>query len=235
MPIATKHSTILEESHQNTISDDNKVVIERLDVKLFDDIKQLMEKAKQFEEEEEKCKRKIEKYKQLNEVAEEMIAKAENKKAELIKRNEFLKTCLEQKEDKKRQALKYWEDYGISVRQISSEEDNFQQYEFIYSKLTDNKKVTKSTGDTSGGQCSINLRYQDKRLEIVEPIPECLTEEAVGALNSRLIDSCVNVDTPTVDYRLAMIMIKKELIKCLPLSPRTSSHPPAETSSHTCT
>lgn len=176
----------------------------RLDIYIFEEIKDLMSKAKQYEQDEKECKRKVEKYNRSIEAAEEMIAKAQKKKEALVKRNEFLKDCLEKMEERKRQALRYWEDYGIEVKQVSTDEDSFQQYEFNYMKLP-----------MPTNQCSINIRYQDKRLEVVEQLPEILITDQLNELNARLTNNCVNARNGAVDYRLAMILIKKELVKKL--------------------
>lgn len=203
MPTATKHSIILEESHLAAAGDrtDNGQLSGRtklpsppsLDMKLFEDIRNLMEDAKKFEDHEREALRKIEKYNNCIKAAEETIAKAQLKKEVLQKRNEFLRNCLDELEERKVKALKYWEDFGIDVKQISNDDSDFQQYEFNYTKL----------------KCTVNLRHQNNRLEIVDQYPELLS---TNDLNDRLTKNCVN-PSGQVDYKLAMLTIKKELVR----------------------
>lgn len=195
----------------------------RLDIGIFKDIADLLENDRKLDEDEKKFLRKIEKYEKNIEQAQEMIHKAQQKKEELLKRNLFLKECLANKESARREALKYWDNFGIQVKQLTAETDDHEEYEFSYTKLKD------STPTTS---CVVGLRFQDGKLDIFEQVPEILTSENMKELCTRINDSCIRSNS--IDYRLAMLKIRKDLIKALSIS-KTSLHQPIGTSTHICT
>lgn len=212
----------------------NDAIPSKLDMVLFEEIDELMDNAIAYREEEKECQRKMEKYEKNIKVAEEMIEKAQMKKDALMKRNEFLRNCLEDRECARKRALKYWEDYGIDVKQLSTDADKFQHYEFNFTKLP--CKIVKQTRtEESTTSCVIGLKYHEGKLEIVEQIPEILQPDNLKALNMRLTTNCINQNADLVDYKLAMLIMRKDLIKALASRPRICSRPPTETNNHTYT
>ena len=271
MPIATNHSVIMEESHQKSAiyPDEEPIIIPpRLDLSFLGEIKEMFDKAKLYQQEEEACKRKIEQVEQGLEVAKDMLSKAQAKRDALVQRNEFLMGRLESRNERVKKAVQYWKNYGLDVKQVSNKSDPFEEYEFKFTKLpqkrvektmsapTQDQQQPSSSSTTStnnvlhqqqkSNTCSVSLKHQDKTLEISQLTPEILTPEDLSELNTRLTANCVNPDNGLVDYKLAMIMIRKDLIRSLNSCPaktaapsengsKTCEHQPAETSSHTCT
>lgn len=225
MPVANKNSTFLEESAWAGPDEDSPAYLglDRDVTAIWDDIITLLDKNKANQEEEQKSKRKLDRYNQAIAEAEEAIAKAMTKREALLNNNTLLKQSLDKFAARKQEALEYWANYGLEITQMSKEQDNFQQYAFKFTK------------PPAKGNSTVNLRFQNSRLEIVEQMPNILSLEDLTELNKRLTECCVQEDD-FVDYKLAMLMIRKALAKGLsPPRPKTSSHQPAETNNHTDT
>lgn len=202
--------------------------IPKLDIEFFEEIATLLRKSKEYQTQEKECRRKIEKYEKSIQAAEEIIEKAKAKRDALMERNEFLKNCINDRECAQKRALKYWSDFGIEVEQLDGE----NQYEFTFSKLPCNTTRQETT------TCKVHLSYQDGVLEIVEQIPEFIGRDNLAELNRRLTENCITPGrekTDLVDYKLAMLMIRKDLLKNLASVPRISSHLPTGTNNHICT
>jgi len=207
-------------------------IVPQIDKSIFSDIAELSDRLRSYKKEEEDAKRKLEKYDKSIAATMEMIERAQAKMDALVKRNEFLINRLEERESGIRRALKYWKDYGIDVRKISADDDEYEQYDFMYSKLphgaqgpTPNTETTANQGkpqsEGSGSTCVIGLRYEDGKLEIVEQNPEIIQPDELKIMNNRLTENCLGAKAGIVDYKLAMIMIRKDLIKALASLPRT--------------
>lgn len=250
--------------------DDDPFNVTPLDVPFFEEIGENIRTAERLEKEEKELRRKIEKLRIANEKGEEIIKKGKEKIEALRKQRDFLQSCVDKKDERIRNAVQYWEDYGLAVEQVSLESDPFEYYNFIFSKLPPKKAAVVLNGQSgdcnttarlnqslkTSTTCTIGLKHFEKRLEVVEQSPEVINPEALKLLNERLTGGqCLNKDNDHVDWKLAMLMIKGDLIKALkstatsssttvsatPLvseseaQSRTCEHPPAETSSHTCT
>lgn len=231
---------------------------------IFDDIVKLFERAKLYKRETAEAKKDVEKLDEALNKASEVLTQAEEKKEALIKRNRFLEGKLLEREKNIQAAVDYWRDYGLDVKQVHQKGDPYEQYEFIFTNLNRRRKNKKSIGSlepaaqTSNPQqsdqgdqpqasentastpqqqralCSVFLRYQDKKLELVGQDPDILSTESLTLLNEKLTHHCVNQTDGHVNWRSAMTLIRKDLMKGSPSS-KTCSHPPAGTSDHTCT
>lgn len=196
-----------------------------VDSELLGELKELLDKISRFEYEDQEDRRKVEKLMKCIKDAEETIERAESKKEGLQKRNELLRTTLENRRQTKREALEYWKDYGFDVAQLSKDGDSIQEYEFLYSKLSSNRKPRKQQtfipvdgdneppNENDNVRCAVRLRL-DENLQIVSQAPERLSTEQIEDLNSRLTPNCIGADG-VVDYKLAMLMIRRDLIKSL--------------------
>lgn len=213
MPIST--STTSRVSIADEIKADDSLRPPKLELALFDEISDMLQSIKSAKNQEDECLRKVDKIDRMLDEAKLSIARGKEALETLKRRNEFLQDKLDQREARVRQAIQYWKDYGFDVKQLSNEWDPFEQYEFIYTRLS----------------CSVQLKHENRKLEIVNQMPEVIVSDLLTELNGRLTASCVQ-DNGQVDYKLAMIMIKKVLTK---VAPKTSSHLSTETNSRTCT
>lgn len=161
-----------------------------VDPNLFEHINDAIDNLNSLNQEGKICNRKIEEYQKALKFAEDMITKAKEKKDSLMKR----KKTLELREEKRKEALKYWEEYGLEV-----EEEEKGRYKFIYTKLP------------LGQSCAITLRAGEQELEILAQEPELFSKEKLDELNTRIKSNCVHDNA--IDYKLAMLMIKKDLMK----------------------
>lgn len=226
MPVAQKHDIIPEDEQPPT----NVALPTLLDSDLFDEIIESLDKISQLKLEADENERKIAKLKTYIERADEMIEFAQGKRDQLNKKRTNLQQTLSSIEVRQREALEYWNNYyGLDIRQVSSDTDQFQQFEFIYKKLpsriaqseeenslNDPNKHAPTNRDSCGKtECSINLRIQDKKFEIVAQSPEILSADKLNELGSLMSSECIHSETGHIDYRLAMKMIKKELVKAL--------------------
>lgn len=190
MPVAQKQTIISEEDpcfKRQTI-----IKPIPLDSEVFQEIEEYILKIKQYEEETKEDKRRIEKLNVAIQLAQETVAKAVEKKDALIRKNLFLKTTLEEAAQRTNQALEYWKEYGLDIKEISE-----NQYEFIYTKLN----------------VSVGIKHDDKQLTVVSQDPKVISPDALIELNSKLTNTCIQSDGKSVDYKLAMITIKKDLMK----------------------
>lgn len=192
MPVADKKTTIIEDGQRF----DGQTVIKPISInfEILQEIHENLDKIKRYEEEIKEDKRRIEKANDAIRLAHEMVAKAEEKRNSLLRRNQVFKKNVEDTENRVKQALEYWKEYGIDIKEIST-----NHYEFIYTKL----------------KVSIGLKFDDKQLKVVSQDREVISPDSMNELNSRLTNNCVHADGTNVDYKLAMITIKKELMKNL--------------------
>lgn len=163
----------------------------RLNFELFQEIAENLDKIKNREAETKRDRLRIEKSNDAIKLALDTFSKAESKRDSLLKKNRFLKDTLEETANRTNQALNYWKEYGLDIKEIST-----NHYEFIYTKLN----------------VSVGVKFEDRQLKVVSQDPEVLTSDTLTELNSRLTNTCVHSDG-TNDYKLAMITIKKELMK----------------------
>lgn len=167
---------------------------ESLDPEFFEDLENLLRKTERLAEEEREDRIKINKLNQSIAQAREVLAKADVKRDVLVKKNLALKSALDDMNRRISESSEYWSKYGFDARRASDEDDDF---EFVYSKL-------------KGDDWTCKLRV--KQLKIVEQDPEVFDSEALEALNEKLNRNCLNQDG-VVDYKSAMIIIRKALIK----------------------
>lgn len=163
-----------------------------LDAGICEEIKESLDKIKLYEEETKEDKRKIEKLNEVITQAKSTLAKADEKKASLLKMNLCLKNRLEELDQRTKQALDYWKVFGLDVKEVAE-----NHYEFIYTKLP--REVT------------IGLKTSDNQLAVVSQNPELIDKESLTNLNNRLTADCVKSDN-SIDYKRAMLMIKKTLL-----------------------
>lgn len=204
MPVAQKQETFLDETQYQ--DEFTSLRAPKWDLGLFKEIKHFIDQIKAFKAEEEEDRRKVNKIGKYLEAAEEVIAKGVQKVEAMKKHNETLTVTLENANIRTEKSLDYWRNYGLDVREIGT-----NHYEFIFTKLTKS-----SQGADGGMKCAVGIKYHDKKLEIVSQEPEILTAEQIVELNNRMSTNCVK-DEGSVDYRSAMVMIKKELASGLPL------------------
>lgn len=138
------------------------------------------------------------------EQAHEIVVKGEDKIETLLRRNASLKAALEDAQQRIANSVAYWKDFGFDVTKVSKDGDNFEEYDYIYYKLGGDQQP--ATDDTQEPKYTIGLKFHEKQLEIVRQNPEILDSEALTALNEKL--------SKTVDYKSAMILIKKTLTSC---------------------
>lgn len=173
--------------------------VSKLDLNLFEEIKEHLDRCVRFEREEKDDRSKIEGLNQIIDQAQEMVKKATEKKEALLKRNLMLKATLYGHEQKIRKSLEYWSDFGLDIQNVDG------GFRFNYSKLSADDERTVSIcikSDPAAGE-----------LEIFAQEPEILNSEQLLNLNTvRLAKYCKN---GTIDHRGAMLEIKKELVKSL--------------------
>lgn len=205
MPVAQKHDTSTEDEPEPDL-EPNVPLPERLDAAAFNEIVELSDKKRRLEIESNENKEKISKLQSIIEAADETIEKAQSKRDQLARKKANLQQSLSSVEQRQKEALDYWNNhYGLNVRQLSSDTDGFEQYEFIYTNLR---------SETSH---SVILKIQEKRFEIVGQSPEVLSADKLTELSSLMTNECIHSETGQIDYRLAVKLIKKELVNALDL------------------
>lgn len=187
---------------------------------IFEDLNNHIKKTEFLIEERREDLKKIEKLSSHIEQAREILEKAKLKREALLRKNTDLKVALE--EDRQRVALsvKYWNDFGFQVVEISRD-DNSEEYEYIFSKLGGDQSIV--TEDNQEFKHTIGLKFYEKHLEIVSQSPQVLDSETLTALNEKLTSNCLSNDFKTVNYRSAMILIKKTLISALTKIPQPAA------------
>lgn len=232
MPVAYKPNATFETGKVSadtlSINDYTFEPIE-LDENLFDDILDLINKKDKLEREHNENIKKNEKLQLHINAAKEAVSKAEEKRTALIDIIEKLKDRIDKKQQTINESLQYWRDkYGIDVKQISTDEDNFKIYEFQYSKLPKSKRIqlqqsenndtdTLSNDDNSSEQFNykISLKHHENKLTIVGQEPELIKAEEIEEFNNELTQSCISLsdNSSIVDYKLAVLKIKKVILK----------------------
>lgn len=190
MPVAQR-TTIHSEDSTCTVP-----TLSPFPAEFYQDLKMLLDSISRYEEEERDDRRKTDKLTQHIKAAEDMTEKAEVKKEALQKRVNFLRSSLEERRQIKKDALQYWKDFGFDVAEVSNTTEGRKEYDFIYTNYP----------------CTMRLRFHDNTLRIVSQQPEKLNQAQLDELNLRLTSNCINQDG-TVDYKLAMLMIRKDLNK----------------------
>lgn len=205
MPIAQKQPLTIEETYIVEYGDSEEIVpsIPTLDLAIIKEINDAQEKTKKLQDEERDYRRKIEKLTNVVLAATEILKKAEDKRQQLLNRKDALQKVLDTKKQKRLEALNYWNNYGLEIKQISTDEDKFKHYDFIFTdpskRQTQNKYI-------------IGVKFHDGKLEIISQSPnEIFSADIVDKLNKLLNDRCVG--SGEVDYKLVMLTIKRELIK----------------------
>lgn len=209
MPVALKSTH--DESQQRGVNDllpnlsrAKPPAAPQLELDIFEQIKEYLNKIKTQEGSKSKDERRIDRASKNIGAAKEMISKAVEKCDLIQRKKDFLRDKLDKLEARKAEALKYWQDYGFDVRQTSKPDHDFELYEFIYTKLREQELVQPIT---------IGVKLQDKKLQIVSRVPEeALSDVDIESLNDKLINYHHPKDKH-VDFKLAMITIRKVLIK----------------------
>lgn len=174
---------MMEESLR--LDDDSSNVL-KVNPKLFDEIEEKLKEIKGYQMEETKCREAVEKIDSMLEPTKAKIEKAKQALDALRRRNEFLQTKLEDRNQRVEGAIGYWKDFGLdAIKQISE-----NHYDFTFTKPV---------------FYSVSLRYQDDKLEIVDQTPELIAAEEFN----ESLRSCVQKDH--IDYKLAVLKIKKKL------------------------
>lgn len=216
MPVA--HRSIEESSQLKTVDETilassvktHSLEPPKLDATIFEQIRDCLEKMKSCNEGSNKDQEKIAKLSKQIEAAEDIIAKAEQKRDALQRRNNFLRNKLEKWNERVAKSIEYWQEYGFDVKQLPKIEQDGEEadlYEFIYTKKDKDVELPQPI--------TVVLKYlHHKKLQIVSWAPaEVLTSELQESLNSRLTASCCHSGDEHVDFKLAMLMIKQAFIK----------------------
>lgn len=193
MPVAQKPSICLEDNSCSVPT------IGTFPADFYEDLKSLLDSISRFEEEEREDRKKTEKLAQHIKAAEDLTVKAEAKRDALQKRVNFLRTTLDERRQIKRDALQYWKDYGFDVVEVPTQSEASKEYDFIFTNLG----------------CTLRLQFLDQTLKIISQQPDRLNQSQLDELNTRLTSNCVGQDG-VVDYKLAMLMIRKDLNKTPP-------------------
>lgn len=199
-------------AHNQTISVSDKArdcLPPLLNMSLFEQTTEYIDKAKMWHKGEVQDIHKAEALRKGIEAAQQTIAKAEEKREALLKKRALLKTSLEHMKSRQIQALEYWQDYGLDIKQITTEQEDCERYEFIYSKLPDKSQDQASS---QGSACTVCIEHRANNLHVVSLDPILIDDEQLSMLNSKLTHQCVEL-SGKVNYKSAMILIKKTLIE----------------------
>lgn len=192
--------------------------VQQKNVQLLEEIAGLLEEQKKYRKEKDKDLSRVEKLKQCNEKAHETISKAEKNLERLTKGNEYLKGALENANERTSKAMEYWKQYGFDVKELPNSQvdgKEFANYQFIFSKSVIDSKVggnlTSSGKENSNGHYVIGVKVSAEKFLISSQQPTVFNQEQLDELDVKLTETCI--DAGKVDYKLAMMNIKRSLIK----------------------